>query len=242
VVYEDKRSAESTSYANLIGSHRAHRPDGRAGHRLHLIKAGALHRANGGYLILDARAPADPAVRLGGAEAGAPVSRQVRIESLGQALSLITTVTLEPEPIPLDVKVVLTGERLLYYLLYNLRPRVPELFKVKADFAVDRGRTTSWALRALVAPWCREEGLRHFDRSAVARLCRARGPRAADREKLSTRFASSLDLVRESDYWAAGRNGAEWSPPTTSSGPSTRRSPRRPDRGAPPRDDPAGPS
>src|SRR5919204_178216 len=100
----------------------------------------APHHANAGYLILDARKvllqpfaweELKRALR----------SQEIRLEALGQMLSLINTVSLEPEPIPLDVKVVLLGERLLYYILYELDPEFRQLFKVEADFEEQIDRT-----------------------------------------------------------------------------------------------------
>ena len=98
-----------------------------------LIKPGALHRANGGYLLLDVRKVLVQPFAWEGLKR-ALQSREIRIESLGQMYSLVSTVSLEPEPIPLDVKVVLFGDRLFYYLLQEYDPEFDELFKVAADF------------------------------------------------------------------------------------------------------------
>src|SRR5690606_2342016 len=128
IVYEDH-----PTHQNLVGriEHRPH--FGALVTDFTLIKAGALHRANGGYLILDVRR------LLSQPFAWEELKRtlragEIRIESLGQSLSLISTVSLEPEPIPLDVKVVLLGEPWIYYLLSMLDPEFSELFKVQADF------------------------------------------------------------------------------------------------------------
>ena len=168
-----------------------------------LIKAGALHRANGGYLILDAaRVLTQPlawetlkrALR----------AREVRTESLGQALSLITTVSLEPEPIPLDVKVVLVGERLLYYLLHTHDPEFGELFKVGADFEEDMPREAqSDALYArVIATLARKDGLLPLAPGAVARVIEHAARDAGDSGKLSLRMRDLADLLRESEFWA----------------------------------------
>jgi predicted ATP-dependent protease len=117
-----------------------------------------LHRANSGYLVLDARRillqpfaweELKRVLR----------AREIRIESLAQTLSLISTVTLEPEPIPLDLKVVLVGDRLLYYLLCALDPDFGELFKVPVDFADDAGRTPDTS-RAIRQASCHDRGTR----------------------------------------------------------------------------------
>ena len=98
-----------------------------------LIKPGVLHRANGGYLILDALKVLSSPYAWEGLKRALQF-RQIRIESPVQMLSLTSTVSLEPEPIPLDVKVILMGDRQLYYLLAQADPDFNELFKIAADF------------------------------------------------------------------------------------------------------------
>ncbi len=136
-------------------------------------------------------------------------SREIRTESLGQALSLISTVSLEPEPIPLDVKVVLVGQRLLYYLLHAYDPEFAELFKVEVDFEEDmeRGPESDLLYARMIATLARREKLRALDRAAVARVVEHGSRNAGDAEKLSVQMRDLMDLMRESDYWAgaAGR-------------------------------------
>jgi predicted ATP-dependent protease len=136
----------------------------------------------------------------------------LRIESLGQRLSLVATVSLAPEPVPLDVKVALIGDRRLYYLLCELDPDFSRLFKVAADFEDDVERTaeSEAGYARLVAMLARKEGLRPFARDAVARVIEQGARAASDSEKLSARTESVLDLLREADYWAgeAGRGVA----------------------------------
>ena len=128
VVYEDH-----PTYQNLVGQVEYMSHLGAVTTDFNLIRPGALHRANGGYLILDAlKVLLQPFAWE--ALKRSLRSSQIRIESLGQMLSLMSTVSLEPQPIPLNVKVVLVGERLLYYLLCSLDPEFNELFKVAADF------------------------------------------------------------------------------------------------------------
>jgi lon-related putative ATP-dependent protease len=172
------------------------------------VKAGALHRANGGFLLLEVldvlRHPFswDALKR-------ALRSREVRIENLAEEFSTIPTATLRPEPIPLDVKVCLIGSPLLYHLLYQLDEDLRELFKVKADFAPDMEWSedgfTSYA--AFVSRWVRTAGLRHFDRAAVARLIEHGARLREDQRKLSTRLLDISDVVSEASFWAekAGR-------------------------------------
>ncbi|HZR93194.1 MAG TPA: ATP-binding protein [Gaiellaceae bacterium] len=167
------------------------------------IKAGALHRANGGFLLLDAlellqRPFAWQALKR------ALRDRQVRIENLADEYSPVPTATLRPEPIPLDVKVVLIGVPALHGLLLALDQDFRELFRVKADFAPDM----EWSAQhfrsyaAFVSRWVRESGLRHFDRAAVGRLIEHGARLREDRRKLSTRFLDISDVVSESSFWA----------------------------------------
>ena len=202
VVYED-----NPTHGNLIGriEHEAHL--GALVTDFTLIKAGAFHRANGGYLILDAlKVLTQPFAWE--ALKRALRSREVRIESLGQALSLVSTVSLDPEPIPLDVKVVLVGQRYLYYLLHAYDPEFAELFKVQVDFEEDMERTGENDLlySRLLATLARRENLKPFDRTAVARVIDHSARTAGDSEKLSVHVQELVDLLRQSDYWCGKEN------------------------------------
>lgn len=168
-----------------------------------LIKPGLLHQANGGYLILDARKLLLQPYAWEGLKL-ALRNREIRIESLGQMVSLISTVSLEPEPIPLAVKVVLLGERALYYLLCAYDPDFEELFKVAADFEDDmpRNEGNSLAYAHLIGELARKEGLRHFDTTAVSRVIEHASRLAGDAEKVTAHMQTITDLLREADYWA----------------------------------------
>jgi lon-related putative ATP-dependent protease len=168
-----------------------------------LIRAGSIHRANGGYLAIDAlKLLTQPFAW--DALKRALKARQVRIESLGQMLSLVSTVGLEPEPIPLDVKVVLIGDRMLYYLLCQYDHDFSELFKVAADFEdrVERTPENDQLYARLIGTIAAKEELRHFSRAAVGRVVEHVARLAGDAERLSTHMRSVADLLREADYWA----------------------------------------
>jgi lon-related putative ATP-dependent protease len=195
------------NYHNLLGrvEHRSHM--GTLETDFTLIRAGALHKANGGYLLIDAyRLLAEPFAWE--ALKRALHARCVKIESLGEALSLISTVSLEPEPIPLDVKVILVGDRLLYYLLYQYDRDFADLFKVAADFEDEIGRTPESCLlyARLIASLARHEQCRPLDPSAVARVLERSARVAGDSERFTMRLRTLADLLRESDYWAGERN------------------------------------
>ena len=175
-----------------------------------LIRAGALHRANGGYLLLDARKLLTTPFAWEALKR-ALQARELRIQSLEQILSLASTISLEPDPIPLEVKVVLIGDRLLYYLLTQYDPEFPLLFKVEADFAEDlpRSADNTRLYAQLIATLQRREQLRPLDAPAVARLIEQAAREAADGEKLSLHLQDLLDLMREGDYWAGQQQRAQ---------------------------------
>ncbi len=172
-----------------------------------LIRPGALHRANGGYLLLDIR---KVLLQPYAWEALKRTLRaqEIRIQSLGQTMGFDGSATLEPTPIPLNVKVVLYGERRLYYLLTWYDPDFPELFRVEADFddQVDRTATMEQEYTRLIGSLARQSGLRPLDRYAVARVIEHSARMAADAEKLSAETCQVRDLLHEADYWA-GQHG-----------------------------------
>jgi len=199
VVYED-----NPTYANLVGSIEHETHFGALVTNFTLIKAGALHKAIGGYLVLDALKVLQSPFAWEGLKR-AIRSGEIRIESLGQSIGLLATVSLEPTPIRLGTtKLVLIGERQLYYLLAALDPDFLELFKVLVDFeeSMDRGAEAHRAYATLVAALVGRERLRPFDRTAVARVIDQAARMAGGADKLSVQMRSIVDLLREADYWA----------------------------------------
>ncbi len=197
VVYE-----EHPSFQNLLGrvEHESHM--GTLETHFTLIKPGSLHRANGGYLVIEALRLFQQPYAWEGLKR-CLYARHVKIESLAESLSLISTVSLEPEPIPLDVKIVLLGDRMLYYLLYQYDRDFAELFKVAADFEeqMDRSEESCLLYARLIATLVRREHHHPFDRTAVARILEHSARVAADSEKLTTHMRTIADLIREADYW-----------------------------------------
>ncbi len=168
-----------------------------------LVKPGALHRANGGYLLIDAyKLLVQPFAWEGLKRALS--TRRIRIESLGEMYSLVSTVSLAPDPIPLEMKVILFGDRLIYYLLHAYDPDFRELFKVVADFEERFERTPENDLlfAQLIATIGREKKLAPFDRQAVGRVIERSARLAADARKLSANLQAVSDLLCEADYWA----------------------------------------
>lgn len=168
-----------------------------------LIKSGALHQANGGYLVIEAlqlllRPFAWEALKR------ALKNREVRIESLSDQYRFISTLTLEPEPIPLDVKVCMIGNPMLYYMLYEYDEDFGKLFKVQADFnsEIDLDANSVQQYAEFIAYLAKKEDLLSFDRSAVARVTEFGAEQAQDQQKLTARLLDVSDLVREASYWA----------------------------------------
>ena len=194
---------DNPTYSNLVGRVEHIAQLGALVTDFTLIKPGALHRANGGYLLLDAHKLLVQPFAWDGLKR-ALQSRQIRIESLGQMISLVNTVSLEPEPMPLDVKIILFGDRLVYYLLQQYDPEFGELFKVAADFEdrIERNADTQLLYARLVATQCARKSLLPLERGAVARVIDHSARLVGDSERLSTHMRSVADLVQESDFWA----------------------------------------
>jgi lon-related putative ATP-dependent protease len=199
IIYED-----NPSYQNLVGRVEYLARFGALITDFNLIQAGALHRANGGYLILDAER------LIAGGFGWAALKRalqsgEVRIESIEQALSMATTVSLRPEPIPIEVKVVLVGSPLLYYLLSQNDDDFVELFRIAADFDDRVPRTDSATLlyARVIATIIRREHLRAFDRDAVGRVIEQAARLAGDSDRLSISMRTIIELLQEADQIAA---------------------------------------
>ncbi|MDO8990549.1 MAG: AAA family ATPase [Sideroxyarcus sp.] len=194
-------SEDNPTYTNLVGRVEHVSQFGALVTDFTLIKPGALHRANGGYLLLDIRKVLTQPFAWESLKR-ALQTREIRIESLGQMYSLVSTVSLEPEPIPLDTKVILFGDRMFYYLLQEYDAEFGELFKVAADFEerIVRNAESHQLYARLISTLARKEGLLPFDRSAVARVIEHSARLVGDAERLTTHMRSVADLLRESDY------------------------------------------
>ncbi len=171
------------------------------------IKAGALHKANGGYLIIDAQkllTQPDSWEAL----KRALVAKKINIESLSDAAGLVNTVSLEPEAIPLDIKVVLVGSRDLYYLLEENDSGFSELFKVEVDFSesIDCSKESLNQYAQVIATLIRKNKLFAFEQDAVKRVIEYGMRQIEDTTQLSTHMHSMLDLLIESDHWAKKTN------------------------------------
>ena len=191
------------TYHNLIGRIEHQTTFGGVFSDHTMIKAGALHRANGGYLILPARECLLNPFAWEGLKR-ALKDGAIRVEELGAQLMPISTVSLDPEPVPLNVKVVLIGSPALYYLLYGADEDFQKLFKVKADFTtrMPRDAESERAYGLFINTIALLDKTLPFDSTAVARIIEYGSRAVEDQEKLSTRFGDIADLVREANYHA----------------------------------------
>ncbi|PIQ94918.1 MAG: ATP-dependent protease [Nitrospirae bacterium CG_4_10_14_0_8_um_filter_41_23] len=172
-----------------------------------MIKAGSLHKANGGYIVINALDLLRNIFAYDSLKR-AIRNKEIKIEDVWEQYRLISTTTLKPEAIPLDVKVILVGNPYLYYLLYNLDEEYRELFKVKADFdsRMDRTEGNINKYASFVTTLCREEKLLPFDRAGVAKVVEFGSRLAEHQNKLSSRFSDIADILREASYWASKSN------------------------------------
>jgi lon-related putative ATP-dependent protease len=200
VIYED-----NPTHQTLVGRVEYMARFGALVTDFNLLSPGALHRANGGYLMLDAQR------LLSGNLGWASLKRslnagEIRIETLEQLLSMASTVSLQPEPIPLNVKIVLLGPPMLYYLLSSLDDDFKELFKVAADFddRIERTPKTTLLYARFIGGVVRRDKLLPFDRGAIARVIERAARLVGDADRLSAGLREIVDLLQEAHQLATG--------------------------------------
>lgn len=197
------------SYFNLFGRVEKEALFGALATDFTLIKAGAIHRANGGYLVL----PVEDLLRnplSWEALKRALRSHQVEIEEPAETYGLMSTKTVRPQPVALNTRVILIGPPALYTLLETYDPHFPELFRVKADFDTTMARTpeNTRAMVGLVLRFCRQEGLRPCDAPAIALLLEQAMRQAGDQQRLSVHFGAMAEIIREAHFLAAQEGAA----------------------------------
>jgi lon-related putative ATP-dependent protease len=193
----------SPTYKNLMGRIEKEARMGILSTDFTMIRAGSLHKANGGFLVLTVE---EVVKNLFSWEAlkTALKNSEIVIEEAGERLGFITTKGLNPEPIPLSVKVILIGSPYAYHVLYSADVEFKELFKVKAEFdtTMDRTKDNIERYTSFICTLCGKEGLKHLDTMAVSKILEYSSRLARDQEKLSTRFADVGDIIREANYYA----------------------------------------
>jgi lon-related putative ATP-dependent protease len=198
VVYE-----KNPTYQNLFGKIEKEFQYGVVTTDFTMIRPGSIHRANGGYLVMSVEDLFRNPFSWDGLKTALKTG-EVAIEDPGERMGFITTKGLRPEPIPLSVKVVLIGTPIVNQILYTQDPDYQELFKVKADFdtTMDRNDENVRNYAAYICMACGEFGLKHLDKSAVAKMVEYGSRLAEDQHKLSTRFSHIADILREASYYA----------------------------------------
>ena len=197
------------TYPNLIGRIERRAQFGALITDFTMIRAGSLLKANGGYLVLDV----EDVLRnqfVYDALKRSLMNKEARIEDIAERFGMFSVATLRPRPVPLRVKVCLTGNPHYYHMLFAYDEVFREIFKVKADFdsQADRTDDAEGKFGAFIARLVVREDLPHFHRGAVAAVVEESSRLVEDQEKLSLRFGQVNDLIREAAYWAQNR-GAE---------------------------------
>ncbi|MEG1410714.1 MAG: AAA family ATPase [Terrisporobacter sp.] len=164
------------------------------------IKPGSLHKANGGFIIINAKDLISSPFSWECLKRSLKTEK-ISIESLNKQYGHLVTSTLKPEPIDLDIKVVLIGDNYIYNLLYSYDEDFRNLFKIMADFDLDMNRDDENIYKTikLVANQCREHNLKHFDKKAMEKILEYSTRLSDDQEKLTARFNKIVDLIYESD-------------------------------------------
>ncbi|MDD1653895.1 MAG: AAA family ATPase, partial [Methanomicrobiales archaeon] len=198
VVYE-----KNPTYQNLFGKIEKEFQYGVVTTDFTMIRPGSIHRANGGYLVISVEDLFRNPFSWDGLKTALKTG-EVAIEDPGERMGFITTKGLRPEPIPLNVKVILIGTPVVNQILYTQDPDYQELFKIKADFdtTMDRNEENVRNYAAYICMACTEFGLKHLDASGVAKMVEYGSRLADDQQKLSTRFAHIADILREASYYA----------------------------------------
>jgi len=197
------------TYLNLFGRVEHRVQYGMAFTDFTMIKAGSVHKANGGYLVIDAL---DLLRNMFSYEGLKRVikNRQIGMDDIWEQYRLVSTTTMRPEPMPLNIKVILVGNPMYYYLLYYYDEEFRNLFKVKADFDGRMKRTDDnlYKYALFVANRCAAGNLRPFDREGVSKIVEYGARLAEHQDKLSARFGLISDIMKEADFWA-GKAGSD---------------------------------
>ncbi len=195
------------TYNNLIGRIEKYAVFGTYVTDFMHIKAGSLLKANGGFLIADAvQVLRQPFVY--DALKRALRNRELRIEDVSELYGFMAATTLKPQPIPLDVKIVLIGSSLVYSLLRQYDEEFPKIFKIRSDFDYETTASPESLLNyaRFIRKVADEEGLLAFNRKAVLELIYFAQRMVSDQEKLSLKFGALTEILEQSSYWA-GKNG-----------------------------------
>jgi lon-related putative ATP-dependent protease len=194
---------ETPSYQNLLGRAEREVQFGVVTTDFMMIRPGSVHKANGGYLVIPVLDLFRYPLAWDGLKS-ALKTEKARIEEPGEQAGFITMRGLKPQPIPLNVKVILIGTPDINQILHQGDPDYPELFKVRADFDIvmDRNEENTKKYAAFICTLCKRFSLKHLDNTAIAKVVEHGSRVADDKKKLSTRFSAIADLIREANFYA----------------------------------------
>ncbi len=198
------------TYQNLFGRIEREAQFGMLTTDFTMIRSGSIHKSNGGYLVIPAEELVKNLFSYDGLKR-ALSSEELVVEEAGERLGFITTKGLRPNPIPLDTKVVIVGNPMIYQTLFALDPDFKELFKVKAEFDIkmDFNNVNIKNYISFICSLCSKENLLHLDSSAIVKVIEYGARLADDQKKLSTRFADIADIIREANFYAKKDNSNE---------------------------------
>lgn len=191
------------TYQNLFGRIEKEAQFGMLTTDFTMIRGGSIHKANGGYLVIPAEELVKNLFSYDGLKR-ALSSEEAVVEEAGERLGFITTKGLRPAPIPLNTKVIIVGNPMIYQSLFALDPEFKELFKVKAEFDINMDFNDDNVRNyvSFICSLCSKENLLHLDSSAIAKIIEYGARLAEDQEKLSTKFADIADIIREANFYA----------------------------------------
>ena len=195
------------TYHNLFGRTEKEAQFGALTTDFTMIRAGALHKANGGYLIVQVEDLLKNPFAYDGLKRNLR-DQHVTIEEPEERYGFISVKTIKPQPIPLAAKVILIGTPYLYQMMFALDTDFRELFKVKAEFDITMNRNDENIKQyaAFVCMLCEKENLKHFDGAGLAKLVEYSSRIAEDQYKLSAQFSLIGDLAREANFYATQDN------------------------------------
>lgn len=191
------------TYINLMGAVEYKNEMGVMKTDFTMIKKGSMHEANGGFLVVHAKDILTASYAWMGLKR-CMLTKEINIEALGKQMGLMVATTLRPQPIPLDVKVIIIGDAYTYYLLYQYDEDFRKLFKITAEFDMEmpRNEDNIKLLARFIAAHCEKDNLRHFDRNAVAKIIEYASRMSDDQTKLSSRLNRIVDILYEANSWA----------------------------------------
>ncbi|SCY48591.1 Lon protease family protein [Alkaliphilus peptidifermentans] len=195
------------TFANILGAIEYRNEMGALKTDFTQIKAGALHTANGGFLILNIKEVLSQPYAWESLKRALKTG-EINIESLSKNMGYIVTSTIKPEAIPLNLKVILIGDSYMYRMLYEMDEDFRKLFKIMADFDIEmsKDKENIYRMAMFIAKHCQKEDMKHFDKTAVARMMEYSSRLADHQEKLTSRFNQFVEVLYEAEAWAEVNN------------------------------------